>query len=135
LFTDNQIADPANINELLTRHCTLWRGTGLNLGLKESLLDSIEHDHKAQRKCFDITLKMWLQKDQDKATWGVLELAITNANRAELSYGKLLKCKFSVIFTNWDFYYSKLQVCNMYVDTHILPVSSDVYYMYIWACV
>ena len=82
-----------DINAILTEHCKLWQGTGLNLGLTQGVLDSIEHDHGALRKRFEETLKMWLRKDQDKATWGVLELAITNANRAELSFPKLLQCK------------------------------------------
>jgi len=91
-YVDNQIADLASINELLTKYCTQWRGIGLDLGLEESLLNSIELDHATQRERFEKTMKMWLRKDQDEATWGVLELAVTNANRAELSYDKLLKC-------------------------------------------
>ena len=82
-----------SINEILTKHCTLWRGTGLNLGLDESVLNNIQNDYKEQRKCFEVTLQKWSSLDQDKATWGVLELALTNANRADLSLTNLLECK------------------------------------------
>ena len=92
----DEIADLVDINEILTEHCKLWKGTGLNLGLAGSVLDNIEQDHSTLRKRFEETLKMWLRKDQGKATWGALELAITNANRAELSYPKLLICKHNL---------------------------------------
>ena len=89
----NEIADAAGIDEILARYCTFWKGTGRNLGLSESVLDVIEEDNKEQRKCFEMTLKMWLWQDQEKATWGVLELAITNSIRAKLSLEKLMKCE------------------------------------------
>ena len=92
-FLADQIVDPVSINEILTEYCTLWKGTGLHLGLNESVLSTIESDYKEQRKCFEMTLKKWSKQDQDKAKWGVLELALTNANRAELSLEKLLECK------------------------------------------
>ena len=41
-----------------------------------------------------MSLKMWFRQAQEKATWGNLELALTNSNRAELSLTKLLKSKF-----------------------------------------
>ena len=89
----DEIADAAGIDEILAKYCTLWKGTGRNLGLSESVLDCIEEDYKEQRKCFEITLKMWLLQDQEKATWVVLELAITNSIRAKLSLEKLMKCE------------------------------------------
>ena len=63
----------------------MWREIGLKLRLENSVLDIIEVEHTQQRKRLEKTLDAWLKQNQDKATWGVLELAITNANRAELA--------------------------------------------------
>ena len=38
-------------------------------------------------------------QDGDKATWGVLELAITNANRADLSYKRLEE---GIVYLVWS---------------------------------
>jgi len=60
------------------------------LGLQSSVLDIIEADYPHdQRKRLSKTLDAWIKQDQDKATWGVLELAITNANRVELALSPL----------------------------------------------
>ena len=77
--------------EILTKHAGLWREVGLNLGLKSYLLDNIEEENHLQRKRFEKTLEAWIKQDQDNATWGVLELAITNANRAMLGHERLTK--------------------------------------------
>ena len=60
------------------------------MGLQSSVLDIIEADYPHdQRKRLSKTLDAWIKQDQDKATWGVLELAITNANRVELALSPL----------------------------------------------
>ena len=38
-------------------------------------------------------LNSWVKMDQDKATWGTLELALSNANRVELGLDPLLERK------------------------------------------
>ena len=58
------------------------------------MLDAIESNYPQQRKRFEITLTKWLRLDGDKATWSVLELAITNAIREDLSLGKLSQCTY-----------------------------------------
>ena len=78
-------ADPNSFDDILTKYCIQWRGIGLKLGLEKCILDNIEADHPLQRECLEKTLDAWLKQDQDKATWGVLELAITNANRVKLA--------------------------------------------------
>ena len=59
------------------------------MGLKFAVLQNIECENRQQRRRFEETLHAWIYQDQDRATWGILELAITNANRAELGYGPL----------------------------------------------
>ena len=83
--------DKITDGEILTKYANLWRGVGLNLGLERYLLDNIDEDYQRQRQKFEGTLDAWIDKDQDNATWGVLELAITNANRAKLALGRLLE--------------------------------------------
>jgi len=40
-----------------------------------------------------MVLDKWLRLDGDKATWGVLELAITNANHEDLGLPAILASK------------------------------------------
>ena len=81
--------DANGLNDILTEYCWLWRGIGLNLGLRSKVIDNIERDYTEQRRRFEMTLEKWQMQDGGKATWGALELAITNANRADLSYNRL----------------------------------------------
>jgi len=46
-------------------------------------LNKIDEDNQ-QKNRFQETLHAWIEQDQDNATWCILELAITNANRAVL---------------------------------------------------
>ena len=86
----NEKADPSTFDEIVSKYCRLWREIGLKLRLQSSVLDIIEDDYpNDQRKRLSKTLDAWIKQDQNKATWGVLELAITNANRAKLSLSPL----------------------------------------------
>jgi len=90
LIVGDQKADPSAFPEIITDHCGLWRAIGLKLGLQSSVLGIIEADFpNDQRQRLSKTLDTWIKQDQDKATWGVLELAITNAIRAELALPSL----------------------------------------------
>ena len=69
------------LTRFLTTFCPLWIEIGLNLGLKETLLDVIKLDNpQKHRDCFRITLQRWLEQNT-RADWKTLELAITNATR------------------------------------------------------
>ena len=57
--------------------------TGLQLGLKSSVLDQVEGDYHTMSERFRVTLEKWLQLNVG-VTWANLELAITNANRESL---------------------------------------------------
>ena len=46
-------------------------------------LDNVEADYHEQRKRFEVTLRKWMKLAGDNATWDLLELAITNANRED----------------------------------------------------
>lgn len=80
------------------------------MGLESCVLDNIAADHSPVQKCLEKTLDAWLKQDQDKATWGVLELAITNANRVKLGLEPLqnLDSKHKtgnyciILCTNWQ---------------------------------
>ena len=63
------------------------------MGLKSCVLENIEADNSEQRKRFEITLSNWLKLDGNNATWGVLELAISNANRENLGLKALSESK------------------------------------------
>jgi len=82
--TGDDKVTPNSFGDIVTRYASLWREIGLKLGLEISVLDNIEADCPQQRKRLEKILDAWLKLDQDNATWGALELAITNANRAEL---------------------------------------------------
>ena len=61
-----------------------WKAIGLELNLKTSTLEIIEKDNPLNcAACFERTLDMWL-KSTPHATWRILEVAITNVQRARL---------------------------------------------------
>ena len=74
---------PKDLNRFLTDYCKHWRATGLQLGLKSSVLDQLEADYHTLSERFRVTLEKWLQLNVG-VTWANLELAITNANRESL---------------------------------------------------
>ena len=62
-----------------------WKAIGLELNLKTSTLEIFEKDYPQNcTVCFEKTLNMWL-KSTPRATWRILEVAITNVQRARLS--------------------------------------------------
>lgn len=92
VYLDNQKPEPKDLNRFLTDYCKHWRATGLQLGLKASVLDQVEGDYHTVRECFRITLEKWLQLNVG-VTWRDLELAITNANRESLGLQPLTTSK------------------------------------------
>ena len=92
---DNQRPEPKDLQRFLTDYCKHWRGTGLQLGLKTTVLDQVEADHHTVRERFRVTLEKWLQLNVG-VIWGNLELAITNANRESLGLQPLTTGK------NWN---------------------------------
>jgi len=89
-------ADANDVDDILTDYCRLWRGVGLKLGLQASVLGNIEDDYSRQRKRFEKTLHAWMGQYGDNATWGVLELAITNANRVDLGLKPLSESTYKI---------------------------------------
>ena len=92
---DDQRPKLQDLPRFLTDHCKHWRGTGLQLGLKFSVLDQVEHDYHTLSERFRIVLEKWLQLNVG-VTWGNLELAITNANRESLGLQPLTTGKEKV---------------------------------------
>ena len=83
-YVDDQRPESKDLYRFLTDYCKHWRGTGLQLGLKTSVLDQVASAHPMQdRECFRATLEKWLQLNVG-VTWSNLELAITNAIRMSL---------------------------------------------------
>ena len=81
----------------LTQHCPQWYEIGLNLGLRQALLEVIKLDNYMKtRDCFRITIQKWLEQNVN-ADWKTLELAITNAKREAGALDQLTmdqsKCK------------------------------------------
>ena len=83
IVLDDQRPESKDLNRFLTDYCKLWRATGLQLGLKSSVLDQVEADYHTLSERFRVTLEKWLQLNVG-VTWANLELAITNANRESL---------------------------------------------------
>ena len=78
---------------VFTDYNYIWQDVGLQLKLKQVVLGTIAANNPLnQRNCFRETLQKWLQMDVN-ATWETLELAITNAKRHQLGYGKLTSSK------------------------------------------
>jgi len=101
-----QIVDANIMNEIYTEYSVMWRLIGLQLGLKSSVLDIIEAEYIELRKRFEVTLTKWMNLAGNNATWGILELAITNANRSDLSIEPLSE--------------SKICSCVLTVHIHVL---------------
>ena len=89
---DNQRPEPKELYRFLTDYCKHWRGIGLQMGLKLSVLDQVEADYHSLSERFRVTLEKWLQMNVE-VTWANLELAITNANRESLGFQPLTSGK------------------------------------------
>lgn len=87
----NDKVTPIDFGEIPTTYGKLWKGTGLHLGLENSLLNNIETECSELRTRFEKILNAWISQDQGGATWGALEAAITKANRADLGLAPLPK--------------------------------------------
>ena len=81
------------LHKYLVKYCDLWRAIGLKLGLEDDLLETISKDNSKQQECFRVMLQKWLKQDIS-ATWTTLELAVTNAQRNDLSLDNLLECTY-----------------------------------------
>ena len=75
-----------DLNRYVTwKYATSWYDIGIELGLDLDVLDIIEKDHPQQSvTCFKKMLDKWLKLTVNDATWGTLEVALTNVNRAKL---------------------------------------------------
>ena len=81
------------LHRYLTDYCGHWRSIGYKLGLPHAALNEIHSDHPMQEKeRFRIALQKWLELDT-RATWSILELAITNARREASSLEALQESK------------------------------------------
>ena len=96
ILLDDQRPESRDLQRFLTDYCKHWRGTGLQLGLKTTVLDQVEADHHTLSERFRVTLEKWLQLNIG-VTWGNLELAITNANRESLGLQPLTTGKKCIV--------------------------------------
>ena len=99
MIIDNQRPESKDLQRFLTDYCKHWRGTGLQLGLKSSVLDQVEADCHTLSERFRVTLEKWLQLNVG-VTWANLELTITNANRESLGLQPLTTGKKNMIITS-----------------------------------
>ena len=68
-----------------TKYATDWYNIGIELEVDICVLDNIKQNNLNQSEaCFQKTLDKWLKLNTDDATWGTLEVALTNVNRAKL---------------------------------------------------
>ena len=90
---------------VIKTHAPHWRDIGIELKLKITTLDIISRDNPLNCiACFGRTLDKWLKSNPD-ASWGALEVAITNVRRAELGlepvndvYGKCVTISGRYVF-------------------------------------
>ena len=75
-----------DLNRYVTRkYATDWYDIGIELGLELDVLDIIQKDNPQQSiTCFQKTLDKWLKLNYHGATWKILEVTLTNVNRAKL---------------------------------------------------
>ena len=94
----------SELNKYLVKYCGLWRAIGLKLGLEDDLLETIARDNlKQHQECFRVMLQKWLIQDVS-ATWNTLELAITNAQRDDLSLDNLSESMLPMTYTMYVTY-------------------------------
>ena len=68
-----------------TKYATDWYNIGIELEVDLCVLDNIKQNNLNQNEaCFQKTLDKWLKLNTNDATWGTLEVAVTNVNRAKL---------------------------------------------------
>ena len=107
-FIADKKPEMSELHKHLVKYCRLWRAIGLKLGLKDDLLETISKENSKQyQECFRVMLQKWLIQDVS-STWNTLELAITNAQRDELSLDNLSQ--------------------SMYVHMHVLKIIVIFYY-------
>ena len=69
---------------VIRKHASDWYDIGLELGVNPVILNTIDGDHTYRNEdCFRKSLDKWLSLKPD-ATWKILEVALTNVNRAKL---------------------------------------------------
>ena len=88
----DQRPESKDLQRFLTDYCKHWRDTGLQLGLKATVLDLVEAEYHELSERFRVTLDKWSHLNVE-VTWGSLELAITNANRQSLGLPPLTTSK------------------------------------------
>ena len=99
---------------VVKKHATDWWDIGLELGLELHLLQTIKKDNPQQSViCFQETLDRWL-KLNPKATWKILEIALTNVNRQNLELDPVD-----------DVYGKSLGVCNT-LPLHLQPCTNTI---------
>ena len=84
-YTEEKTPDMRDLYHcVIKQHARDWRVIGLQLQLDTTVLDIISKDNPLDCTfCFEKTLEKWLELVPD-ATWKMLEIAITNARRAQL---------------------------------------------------
>ena len=91
-ISGNERPTMGGFNRYLTEYCKLWKSIGYKLELEDALLNMIQSDCPTHRERFAAVLQKWLELNTEP-TWNVLELAITNARREELSLEALQNSK------------------------------------------
>ena len=107
-FIADKKPEMSELNKYLVKYCGLWRAIGLKLGLEDDLLETIARDNPKHQECFRVMLQKWLIQDVS-ATWNSLELAITNAQRDDLSLDNLSES----MLTAYSIQYTVLLKCNI----------------------
>lgn len=76
-----------DLNRYVTKkYAADWFDIGVELGLEDSTLRTIEADYHQSIKCLQNVLNMWLTlSTSGNATWKMLEVALTNVKRQQLS--------------------------------------------------
>ena len=113
IITEEEIPNMRDLRRyIIMTHAPHWRDIGVELKLKTTRLNNISIYHPNDcTACFAKTLGYWLSSNPN-ATWGVLEVAITNVMRAKLGlervndlYGECVTISGMYLSLNMQFYY------------------------------
>ena len=90
MITENKRPSAIDLQRYVVHeYASKWNGIAIELGLKTSTVDNIKTNNQKCEDRLKDTLQKWLDVSVN-ATWNVLEVAVTNVKRAEMSLDPII---------------------------------------------
>ena len=84
IYIEDDVPSMRDLNRYVVHKCASeWEDIAFELGLDKQV-EIIKKDNRECKDCLRRTLQKWLDSSTPPATWKTLEVAITNAKRAQL---------------------------------------------------